>query len=246
MRYGTVVQGIFLCRPNRFIAQVLVNGKEETVHVKNTGRCRELLVPGAAVYLEVSDNPARKTKYDLIAVVKDGRLINMDSQMPNGGAAEWVAAGGLGFVPDALRREVKYGNSRFDLWFQRDSKKADFLGQEKDAAGPAEGFVEVKGVTLENQGIVRFPDAPTERGLKHIRELGECVRAGYEAYVLFVVQMSNVKWFEPNDETMPAFGRQLREARSQGVHILAVECHVTPEEVRLTKPVPLRIGRREK
>ncbi len=227
MHYKNVVEGIFLRRPNRFIAQVLIDGKAETVHVKNTGRCKELLTDGAVVYLERSDNPARKTAYDLIAVQKGSRLINMDSQMPNAGAEEWIAGGGLGFVPASLKREVKYGNSRFDLWYEREDG--------------GRGFVEVKGVTLEDQDIVRFPDAPTERGLKHVKELIGCVEAGYEATVLFVVQMSGAKRFMPNDDTMPAFGEMLRQAKAAGVTILAVECDVTPKSVRLTRQVPVSL-----
>lgn len=230
MHYKDVVEGTFLSRPNRFIARVLIHGKAETVHVKNTGRCKELLTDGAVVYLERSHNPSRKTAYDLIAVKKGSRLINMDSQMPNQGAQEWIAGGGLGFVPASFKREVKYGNSRFDLWYERENG--------------AQGFVEVKGVTLEDQDIVRFPDAPTARGLKHVRELIACVEAGYEATVLFVVQMSGAKLFMPNDDTMPAFGEQLRQAKAAGVRILAVECDVTPGSVVLTKPVPVSLDKK--
>ena len=229
MQYTNVVQGRFVKRPNRFIAHVRIDGKEEIVHVKNTGRCRELLVPDAVVYLERSANPKRKTEYDLIAVEKNGRLINMDSQMPNAGAAEWIGAGGLGFVPAVLRREVKFGNSRFDFWYEKQDGR--------------QGFVEVKGVTLEEENVVRFPDAPTQRGLKHIKELMDCVGAGYEAWALFVVQMCGVNFFAPNDDTMPAFGQQLTAAEAAGVKLLAVECAVSPEEVILTNPVPIRLGK---
>lgn len=231
MKYRQIVEGIFKSRPNRFIAYVDVAGKEEMVHVKNTGRCKELLVPGTTVYLEVADQPERKTKYDLIAVMKNGRLINMDSQMPNAGAYEWVLAGGLGFLPAKLKREVKYENSRFDLWYQK-----------KDGN---EGFVEVKGVTLEDNNVVRFPDAPTTRGLKHIKELEIARKEGYEATVLFVIQMNGVKWFEPNEETMPEFGQQLLEAKRAGVNILAVDCQVKPEEVQLDQQVDVVLHKQE-
>ncbi len=225
MKYNKIVEGQFFSRPNRFIAHVMIDGKEEVVHVKNTGRCKELLVPSATVYLEKSDNPERKTKYDLIAVLKNGRLINMDSQMPNAGAYEWVQAGGLGFVPKNLKREVKYGNSRFDLWYEKEDG--------------TQGFVEVKGVTLEENNVVRFPDAPTTRGLKHIKELEECVKEGYEAFALFVIQMKDVSYFQPNYDTMREFGQQLIEARDAGVNVVAVDCNVKPDEVILNKTVPV-------
>ena len=179
--------GKFLARPNRFIAHVTIGGLEEVVHVKNTGRCRELLPAGAEVWCQRSDNPSRKTKYDLITVRKGSRLINMDSQAPNLAAKEWLAAGGLGEIKN-LRAETKHGDSRFDFSFVRDGKPC---------------FLEVKGCTLENDGICAFPDAPTERGAKHLRGLQRCVEDGFGAYVLFVIQMSEVKHLHPNDATDP-------------------------------------------
>ena len=229
MRYQKIVKGSFMSRPNRFIARVLVNGTEETVHVKNTGRCRELLVPGCTVYLAASDNPVRKTKYDLVAVEKkrEGRpplLINMDSQVPNAVAEEWLRAGNLFPVGSTVRREVRYGSSRFDIFLQDGARKA---------------FLEVKGVTLESDGVARFPDAPTERGVKHLRELTALVSEGYEAYVLFVIQMGEMKSFSPNDVTHKAFGEALRAAADAGVQILAMDCNVTPDSLTINAPVPV-------
>ena len=222
MKYTNIVEGVFVARPNRFIAKVLVEGREETVHVKNTGRCRELLVPGCRVFLEKSDNLSRKTAYDLIAVGKEREnapplLINMDSQAPNKAAEEWVR-GGL-FSPDAaVRREVKYGNSRFDL-FVRD--------------GDREAFVEVKGVTLEQDGVAMFPDAPTERGVKHIHELIAAKNDGYGAYILFVIQMKGISLFTPNYATHREFGEALREAQRAGVNIIAADCIITPDSMNI-------------
>lgn len=222
MKYTQVEQGVFLRRPNRFIAYVEIEGKEEICHVKNTGRCRELLVPGAAVFLEKKDSPHRKTKYDLIAVEKGERLINMDSQVPNQAVYEWLEQGEL-FGKDArVQREVTYGNSRFDLYIQQGERKI---------------FMEVKGVTLEEEGVVRFPDAPTERGVKHIKELCRCIEDGYEAYIMFVIQMEDVRYFQPNDVTHPEFGEALRKAEQAGVKILAYECIVRKDLINLSKPV---------
>lgn len=222
MKYAQVEQGFFLRRPNRFIAHVEIKGKEEICHVKNTGRCRELLVPGAAVFLEKSSNPNRKTKYDLIAVQKGERLINMDSQVPNQAVYEWLEKGELFGEGALVKREVTYGNSRFDLYIQQGERKI---------------FMEVKGVTLEENGVVRFPDAPTERGVKHIKELCRCIEDGYEAYIMFVIQMENVKYFRPNDATHPEFGQALREAEQAGVKILAYDCIVRKDLINLSKPV---------
>ncbi len=226
MQYQNVKKGIFQARPNRFIARVEVDGRMEVVHVKNTGRCRELLVPGAAVYLEKSSNPARKTQYDLIAVEKGELLINMDAQAPNKVFQEWAEAGE--FLPGLtlLRPETTWGNSRFDFYWE---------------AGERRGFVEVKGVTLEENGHARFPDAPTERGVKHLEELIHCRQAGYEAAVCFVIQMEGMLDFAPNDNTHPAFGRALRKASEAGVQILAQECRVTPERLTMAGPVLLRL-----
>ncbi len=230
MKYYEIKKGVFLERPNRFIAKVLIDEKEETVHVKNTGRCKELLIKGAKVYLSVSDNPSRKTKYDLIAVEKNvgsGILfVNMDSQIPNDVASEWLPVSDLFSENAIIKREVKFGNSRFDFYIEDGARKA---------------FLEVKGVTLENNGVARFPDAPTERGVKHISELIECVNAGYEAYILFVIQMKGMKIFEPNDVTHKAFGDVLRNARENGVKILAYDCEVTPDSIKISKEVKVNI-----
>ncbi len=222
MRYNKVEQGIFKKRPNRFIAHVEINGKEEVCHVKNTGRCRELLVPGALVFLEESDNPNRKTKYDLIGVEKGDRLINMDSQIPNKVVEEWLKEGNLFGMEAKVRREVVYGNSRFDLYIESGERKI---------------FMEVKGVTLEENSVVRFPDAPTQRGVKHIHELVKCIKDGYEAYLMFVVQMEDVSYFEPNYKTHPEFAKALKTAEKEGVHILAYDCIVRKDLINLAKPV---------
>ena len=225
MKYGKMVKGIFLSRPNRFIAKIEIAGKEETVHVKNTGRCRELLPPGAEVWCEVSNNPNRKTKYDLITVRKGDRLINMDSQAPNAAAMEWLLSGGLGQVED-LKPETFHGDSRFDFSFTLDGKPC---------------LMEVKGVTLENDGVCAFPDAPTERGAKHLRGLTQAVKDGYTAFVLFVIQMPDVKYLHPNDKTDPAFGAALREAAENGVNVLAMDCAVTEDEMHIRLPVLVRL-----
>ena len=219
-----IVRGTFLSRPNRFIAKVLVNGTEETVHVKNTGRCRELLIPGATVWLEHWDTDTRKTKYDLIAVQKGNRLINMDSQAPNKAAAEYL----LTLFPDCtlLRGEVKYGNSRFDFYLETPKKN---------------WFVEIKGVTLEEDGIAAFPDAPTERGVKHIDELITCLGDGYGAMILFVIQMKDIQYFRPNDRTHAAFGAALRRAHAAGVAVRAVDCIVAPDSMTANLPVEIRL-----
>lgn len=223
MKYTNMMPGRFLARPNRFLARVELNGQEEIVHVKNTGRCRELLPAGAEVWCQHSGNPARKTKYDLITVRKGSRLINMDSQAPNLAAKEWLAQGGLGEIEN-LRAETRHGDSRFDFSFTKDGRQC---------------FLEVKGVTLETDGVCAFPDAPTERGAKHLRGLTEAAGEGYGAYVLFVIQMSDVKYLHPNDATDPEFGKALREAAAGGVEILAVDCHVTVEEMVIRDFVPV-------
>ena len=223
MIYANMVPGIFLARPNRFIAHIEINGQTEVVHVKNTGRCRELLPVGANVWCQKSDNPCRKTQYDLITVRKGSRLINMDSQAPNTAAKEWLQSGGLGEIEN-LRAETKHGDSRFDFSFTRDGRPC---------------FLEVKGVTLENDGVCAFPDAPTERGAKHLRELKQCVEAGFGGYVLFVIQMSDVRYLHPNDVTDPAFGTALREAAAAGVQVLAMDCTITEDSMVIGKPVPV-------
>ena len=223
MKYNNIVEGRFIERPNRFIAKVEIGGVTETVHVKNTGRCRELLVKGTTVYLEKSNNPERKTGYDLIAVLKNGKtLINMDSQIPNAVTEEWLKKGNL-FSKDAIiRREVTHNKSRFDFYIEEGGRKI---------------FLEVKGCTLETDGIARFPDAPTERGVKHINELIDCVKEGFEAYILFVIQMKGIKHFEPNDVTHKAFGDALRNAESKGVRILAYDCNVTKDTIEIDKEI---------
>ena len=226
MQYTNTVRGIFRDRPNRFIAHVEIGGILETVHVKNTGRCRELLVPGAEVILETSDNPARKTKYDLICVNKAGSWINMDSQVPNQVAADWILNGRLFPEKISLKREKTYGNSRFDIYVESESRKA---------------FIEVKGVTLEEDGIVRFPDAPTARGVKHLEELIRAHEDGYETYLFLVIQMKDVKYFEPNWKTHPEFGNILKRAADAGVKILAYDCVVTEDSIEICDPVPVHL-----
>lgn len=227
MTYPNRIPARFLSRPNRFVAQVELDGVETTVHVKNTGRCRELLVPGARVWLVKSDNPSRKTAYDLVAVEKGDRLINMDSQAPNAVFGEWAQAGC--FVPGLtlLKPEYKHGDSRFDFYWE---------------AGDRKGFVEVKGVTLEQDGAVYFPDAPTQRGIKHLHGLTTCLDEGYEAAVCFVIQMEQADFFSPNDETHPAFGEALRQAHAAGVRVLALSCSVTPDSLSISAPVPVRLS----
>ncbi len=230
MNYKNVVSGEFISRPNRFIAKVLINNREETVHVKNTGRCKELLVPGCTVYLEKSDNPDRKTKYDLIAVEKttpNGTiLINMDSQIPNFCAEEFLPDSGL--FPENVKiiREVRYDNSRFDLYAEYEKKKA---------------FIEVKGVTLERNGLALFPDAPTERGVKHIKELIKAKKEGFDAYIMFVIQIKEVHTFSPNTEMHPEFSEALKEAEKAGVKILAYSSEVTPDSIKISAPVKVKL-----
>lgn len=226
MKYEHIVNGEFLSRPNRFIAKVLVNGIEETVHVKNTGRCRELLTDKAEVFLSYSSNPQRKTKYDLVAVRKGEKLINMDSQIPNDVAEEYLKKGNLFSGNAVIRREVTHGKSRFDFYIED--------GEEKI-------FLEVKGVTLENDGVAMFPDAPTERGIKHINELISLVSQGYNAYILFVIQMEDVFLFKPNDATHKAFGDKLREAEKSGVNIIAMNCKVTENSIEMLKEIEVEL-----
>ena len=299
MRYANVVIGNFVARPNRFIAHVMLDGEEVVCHVKNTGRCRELLAPGAKVVLAVSDNPARKTKYDLVAVWKGDVLINMDSQAPNAAFGEWARQNGFPEGLTLLRAETKYGNSRFDFYYEAamgdaaipqasrpapfaqgspgsemrydggngedgckllfDADKGDEATAIPQASRPAPftqgslgseehynsrngaGFIEVKGVTLENDGVVRFPDAPTERGAKHVRELIKCREDGYGAHIAFVVQMRGMKYFAPNAETDPDFAAALKEARAAGVEIIALECVVTQDSMEITGFLPVRL-----
>ena len=224
MKYERIETGFFLERPNRFIAYIEIAGQKETVHVKNTGRCAELLTPGAEVYVQKADNPERKTQWDLIGVKKGKRMINMDSQIPNKVVEEWIRKGNL--FPDAtlIKPETTYKQSRFDLYIEEENRKI---------------FIEVKGVTLEHDGVVKFPDAPTERGVKHLNELCEAVKDGYEAYVFFVIQMKGVKYFTPNMRMHAAFGEALRNAKEQGVHILAYDCKVTKDSIEIGQEVPV-------
>lgn len=226
MKYEHTEKAIFLERPNRFIAYVNLDGRTETVHVKNTGRCKELLIPGTEIILEKSGNPARKTKYDLICVKKAGRWINMDSQIPNKAAEEWLLKGSLFPEEIHVKREKIYGNSRFDLYVESSRRKA---------------FMEVKGVTLEENNIARFPDAPTQRGLKHVEELIHCIQDGYEAYLLFVIQMKGITCFVPNWSTHPEFGEALIDAQNAGVKLLAYDCFVTENLMEIRDPVPINL-----
>lgn len=225
MWYQNMVPGVFLARPNRFIAHVEIGGNLEICHVKNTGRCRELLPAGAEVWCQQFDDPKRKTKFDLVTVKKGDRLINMDSQAPNAAAKEWLLDGGLGEISE-LKGEYTNGDSRFDFSFIKDGKRC---------------FLEVKGVTLETDGICAFPDAPTERGTKHLRGLTELAKQGFGAYVLFVIQMADVKYLHPNDATDPNFGKALREAAANGVNVMAVDCKVTTQSMAVGNLVEVRL-----
>lgn len=225
MRYSNMMPGVFLARPNRFVGHVEIGGVTEVVHVKNTGRCRELLPAGAQVWCQKADNPSRKTQYDLITVRKGSRLINMDSQAPNTAAKEWLLAGGLGKIEN-LKAETFHGDSRYDFSFQKDGRQC---------------FLEVKGVTLENDGVCAFPDAPTQRGAKHLRGLAEAAKNGYGAYVLFVIQMADVEYLHPNDATDPNFALALREAAAAGVEILAMDCEVTVDTMTVRSPVSVKL-----
>ena len=224
MKYERISKGTFLERPNRFIAYAELSGKTEVIHVKNTGRCAELLIPGASIYVQESDNPARKTKWDLIGVEKGSRMINMDSQVPNLVVKEWIESGHLTSDIRMVRPETAYGNSRFDLYVETGSSRI---------------FIEVKGVTLEEEGVVRFPDAPSDRAVKHLQELEKAVREGYEAYVFFVIQMKGVRYFTPNMDTHPAFCEALKSAKAAGVNILAYDCRVSGDRIEIADPVPV-------
>jgi sugar fermentation stimulation protein A len=226
MIYEQIEEAVFKSRPNRFIAHVVTGRGEEICHVKNTGRCRELLVPDARIWVQRIDNPARKTALDLIAVEKNGQIINMDSQIPNKVAEEWIRAGHLFSDRVYIRPETRFGNSRFDLYLEEGERKM---------------FLEVKGVTLEEDGVARFPDAPTERGVKHIEELIVCREAGYEAGILFIIQMKGIHHLEPNDRTHAAFGEALRRAAKAGVQIMAVDCLVTPDSIRADQEIQVKI-----
>ena len=222
MNYTNVIPGIFLSRPNRFIAHVEIDGTDTVCHAKNTGRCRELLVPRAQVWVQKSDNPLRKTAYDLIAVKKGTRMINMDSQVPNKVFAQWAENHIPGLT--LLKGEQKFGDSRLDFYLETETLRI---------------FAEVKGVTLEEDGIARFPDAPTERGVKHLRELMRCLESGHDAWAVFIIQMEGIRYFTPNDATHKEFGDTLRQAAQAGVKVLALECAVTPDSITAVKEVPV-------
>ena len=232
MIYRSIHKGIFISRPNRFIAEVEINGKTEICHVKNTGRCKELLVPGSVVYANKADNPNRSTKYDLVAVEKDKGnnvlLINMDSYAPNIAFGEYLRQGKFLELSNIghIKAEAKYGASRFDFYAETDANKA---------------FIEVKGVTLEENGIAMFPDAPTERGIKHLNELADCIAEGYNSYVVFIIQMTGISHFTPNYKTHAAFGEVLAKAIDKGVRAMAYDCDVTPDSMKINTPIPIKL-----
>ncbi len=222
MKYGQIIQGEFIFRHNRFSAEVLIDGNREFVHVKNTGRCRELLLPGTPVLLDKSPNPNRKTAYDLVAVYKGDTLINIDSQAPNKAFGEFLKSGRFLPALKMIKAEASYGNSRLDFYFENARDRI---------------FAEVKGVTLENNRVAMFPDAPTERGVRHVEELIKAKEEGYEAYIVFIIQMSGIRYFTPNDETHPAFGNALRMAESKGVHVIALDCSVAESSMEIRERV---------
>ena len=226
MTYDNIHEAVFLDRPNRFIAHILLNGQTQDCHVKNTGRCRERLLPGAALFVQRAANPARKTAYDLIAVRKGERLINMDAAAPNHVFGQWLAAGGPGFVPELIRPERVHGDSRFDFHFEHGCRKP---------------FAEVNGVTLEENVVVLFPDAPTERGVKHLHGLIRCVQEGFEAWAVFIIQMKGVKYFEPNRATHPEFAEALAQAAQAGVKLIALDCDVEKDSLNAADPVAIRL-----
>jgi sugar fermentation stimulation protein A len=227
MRYPNALTGIFVERPNRFIAYVEVNGKKEKCHVKNTGRCKELLIPGVKVVLCAADDPERSTKYDLIAVYKGEMLVNIDSQVPNAVIAESLRSIPVFEDVDEIRREYRYGDSRIDLLAQ---------------AGGKNMLIEVKGVTLEKDNIALFPDAPTERGLKHVKELEASLKEGYDAYIMFLIQMTGPIAFTPNYDMHLEFALEVEKAFRAGVKVLAYDCVVTEDTISLGKPIPLKFG----
>lgn len=226
MIYENILPAVFVDRPNRFIAHVELNGRLEVCHVKNTGRCRELLIPGCRVYVQHQPSPTRKTAYDLIAVEKGERLLNMDANAPNRVFNEYVRAGRFLRGWSVIRPETTHGDSRFDFYLESPGHRL---------------FAEVKGVTLEDDGVMRFPDAPTERGVKHLEGLARCVQEGYEAWAVFVIQTENVRWMEPNRRTHPAFADALRQATQAGVHLLALDCHTEPGRLEIRRPVEIRL-----
>ncbi len=227
MRYNNIVKGRFISRPNRFIANVEINGEIKVCHVKNTGRCKELLVANAVVLLEKSNNPSRKTEYDLVSVYKGNKLINIDSQAPNKVFGEWAVENGYFGDLTLIKPECKYKNSRFDYYLETETKKI---------------FVEVKGVTLENDGVLMFPDAPTERGVKHLNELVDAKENGYEAFVFFVAQMEDCEYFTPNQATHPEFATALRNASLRGVEVRCVNCNVIEGELSINRFVDVNLN----
>jgi len=226
MTYSNIYTAKFLSRPNRFTAHIEIDGKPEIAHVKNTGRCKELLVENATVFVQKSNNPCRKTQYDLIGVLKGERMINMDSQIPNKVFGEWAVKSGFFGSLTLIKAEKTFGSSRFDYYLETENKKI---------------FVEVKGVTLEEDGVVLFPDAPTERGVKHINELCSCIDAGYRAYIFFIIQMDDVKYFTPNRKTHPQFADALEAAAKKGVGIYALDCKVTETSIDADKFVEVKL-----
>ena len=226
MNYNNIKKGRFLKRPNRFTAQVEIDGKEHIVHVKNTGRCKELLTQNAEVFLEKSSNPLRKTQYDLIAVYKGKTLVNMDSQAPNKAVSEWLKAGGILENPTLIKPETKYGDSRLDFYIENENEKM---------------YIEVKGVTLEIDGTAKFPDAPTERGRKHLGELINAKQSGYRSAIIFVVQMKGCSCFMANAKNDPEFANELKRAYESGVEIIAADCIVTPESMRIDERIKVSI-----
>jgi len=226
MKYENISPAVFLRRPNRFIAHILHEGQEKICHVKNTGRCRELFVPGTDILVQRAANPGRKTEFDLISVYKGDRLINMDAVAPNTVFGEFLKQGGLGAVPELIKPEFRHGDSRFDFYFELNGRKA---------------FAEVKGVTLEQDNIARFPDAPTERGIKHLKGLISCVKEGFDAYAVFVVQMKGIEYFEPNWATHSEFGLVLKKAEESGVKILVYDCEVGTDSLDISASLTYKL-----
>lgn len=226
MKYNRIVPGVFISRPNRFIANVEIDGKIEVCHVKNTGRCKEILLPGAKVFLQKSNNPSRKTQYDLISVYKGNILVNIDSQVPNDVFGEWLEKAGYFKNIKYVKRECKFKNSRFDFFVETDTEKI---------------FIEVKGVTLENDGVLSFPDAPTERGVKHLNELIDAVSEGFKAYVFFIIQMDRCKYFMPNKNNHPEFANTLKKAVEKGVSAKALVCDVGIDSIECREFTKVRI-----
>ena len=228
MKYEKIVQGVFIERPNRFVAKVEIDSRIETVHVKNTGRCRELLPAGATVYLADEEGKTRKTRYDLVAALKESRIINMDSQAPNAVVKEALQQGLILRDVISVKPEFTYGDSRFDFFVQT-------------ANHPKGAFIEVKGVTLEKNNVALFPDAPTERGIKHIKELINATRIGYKTFIIFIIQMADVKYFSPNVDTHKEFTKTLKEAAENNVSILAYDCNITPNSIELSNNITIKL-----